>query len=174
MADQTIEVLTDEEVVPHKRKKREVGPAKMDLNLTSMIDVIFLLLIYFIITASFTMGEGVVVANLPRGTGQAPDPDKPPPLKITVALTTLGNQGVGYRINLLGFPEAPHNFKQLYSLLVKVQSNPSKGRLGRYPVDSPVIIQPTAAVRWQHVVNAFNAAIKAKYENISFAQVQQE
>ena len=48
--------------------------------------------------------EGVIVANLPRGTGLEPDPDKPPPLKITIALTTLGNQGVGYRINLLGFP----------------------------------------------------------------------
>jgi len=174
MAEQKIEVLTDEQVVRHKKRDKEMAPAKMTLNLTSMIDVIFLLLIYFVITASFSMGEGVIVANLPRGTGLEPDPDKPPPLKITVALTTLGNQGVGYRINLLGFPDAPHNFKQLATLLIKYQHNPKKGRHGRYPPDSPVIIQPTAAVRWQHVVNAFNATLKAQYENISFAQVSQQ
>ena len=168
--DQSIEVLSDEEVGLHKKKK-ERKPAKMHLNLTSMIDVIFLLLIYFVITASFTMGEGVIVANLPRGTGQAPDPDEPPPLKITIQITTLGNRGVGYRVSLLGFHDAPRNFKDLGALLMKYQNNPNKGRHGRYPVDSPVIIQPTAQVRWQHVVNAFNQAVKAQYENINFAQV---
>ena len=158
----------DEPIAKPTKKRKPPAATAMSLNLTSMIDVIFLLLIYFVVTASFTMGEGVIVANLPNccGPGEA-DPDPPKP-KITVSLTTLGNRGVGYRIHLPGFTESPHNFRQLSTLLSKVQHNPKEGRLGLYPTDSPVIISPTAPVRWQHVVNAYNAAIKAKYEKIVF------
>ncbi|MFI4859810.1 MAG: ExbD/TolR family protein, partial [Phycisphaerales bacterium JB063] len=54
----------DEEVqvVHHtsQRKKRRVNDGEMELQLTSMIDVIFQLLIYFVITANFTIDEGTL------------------------------------------------------------------------------------------------------------------
>ena len=40
--------------------------------------------------------------------------------------------------------------------------------------DAPVVIKPDGAVRWQHVVNAFNSAVTARYRNVSFAQVEEE
>ena len=59
----------------------------MELKMTSMIDVVFLLLIYFVITASFAVGEGVITAQFPVGTGEA-DPLDPPknPIKIIVTI----------------------------------------------------------------------------------------
>ncbi len=39
------------------RRRRHPEPASTELNLTSMIDVVFQLLIYFIVGTSFAMGE---------------------------------------------------------------------------------------------------------------------
>ncbi|MEM9296657.1 MAG: hypothetical protein AAGA57_12730, partial [Planctomycetota bacterium] len=45
------------------RTRRRRGPAGgFELGLTSMIDVIFQLLIYFVVTANFMIGEGVLDA----------------------------------------------------------------------------------------------------------------
>jgi biopolymer transport protein ExbD len=135
----------------------------MDLNLTAMIDVVFQLLIYFIITASFTEGEGVITANFPVGSGGAPDPLKlEQPIKITVA----SKGEAGYRLAVDKSPTDPSTFGDLYKMLEGMQE--SHG--GYFKDDNPVVIQPTADVRWQHVVNAFNAAIRAKFKNIAFAQ----
>lgn len=164
------QAVSNEDVVHHKSKRRDKKNATdaMHLNLTSMIDVIFLLLIYFVITASFAVGEGVITANLPRGSGPAEE-DEPPKRPITIEVTTVGTADA--RINVIGFNDPPRNFKQLAQFLMVHQKNPNKNRHGHYLPDNPVIIQPDGQVRWQHVVNAFNAAVKAQYTNISFAQV---
>lgn len=156
----------DDATVHHQsaRQRRDMAPARMQLNLTSMIDVIFLLLIYFVITASFTQGEGVVTARLPAGTGTGatPEPEKRP-LRITVS--DVG--AFDYRLTV---PSAsPANFEELGVVLEQLQFN-DRNPNGVYRDDDPVLIAPTGQVRWQHVVNAFNAAIKARYRNVSFAQ----
>jgi len=68
-----------------RRKKQGVAPARMQLNLTSMIDVIFQLLIYFVVTANFMLDEGVLVAKMPQGTGKSDEQQiEPPPEKRPV------------------------------------------------------------------------------------------
>ncbi len=160
---------TDESVVGHAspRMKRELPQTRMQLNLTSMIDVIFQLLIYFVITANFTMDEGVLTARLPE-EGNAPvestlePPD--PPLFISVASAGLEH----YQIRLEGFPEAPNDFvglgRMLKDLAVTRTFDPEK---------KPIVIKPDAQVRWQHVVNTFNAAVGAEYKKVSFATATQ-
>ena len=154
------------DIVHHKsarRKRKEVGPTRMDLNLTSMIDVVFQLLLYFIITASFTEGEGVITANFPTGSGGAPDPLKlEQPIKIIVS----SKGQTGYRIGVDKSPTDPSTFGDLHKMLEGMQ----EANGGFFKDDNPVIIQPSADVRWQHVVNAFNAAIRARFKNIAFAQ----
>lgn len=161
-----------QEELPRHVKHRPLKRASMNLNLTSMIDVIFQLLIYFIITASFTLGEGVITARLPKGSGPAPSPDKLPDQPLNIILQSQGAYDV--RINIEGIAEAPHNFTGLAQLLERVQFDPQRGRSGAYKPDNPVIIKPDGRVRWQHVVNAFNAAVKARYSNVSFAQARNE
>jgi biopolymer transport protein ExbD len=164
--------VMDEEVVHHEPKKRPLrDPARMTLNLTSMIDVIFQLLIYFVITASFSVGEGVITANLPEiGIGKAAEVEEPPKPKIRVRVSTRGL--ASYRLEVAGFGDQPASFKDLAAFLLRHQKNPDKGLMGSYPPDTPVLIEPDSTVRWQHVVNAFNAAVKAKYTNISFAPAE--
>jgi biopolymer transport protein ExbD len=150
------------------RSKRGLEPANMALNLTSMIDVIFQLLIYFVITASFTVGEGIITAKLPAGTGNSSEQVKPPERPINIILSSAGAYGV--RVNVAEYPQAPADFNGLAEMLRRLQHNPEKGLNGPYPDDNPVLIKPDGAVRWQHVVNAFNAAVAARYKNVSFAQ----
>ena len=58
-----------------------------ELNLTSMIDVIFQLLIYFVVTAGFMIDEGVLAAKLPQGPAGPVAADELPPEKVTIRLT---------------------------------------------------------------------------------------
>ncbi len=162
------------ETVHHeKRHKRDMRPASMTLNLTSMIDVVFQLLIYFILTIAFVMGEGIITANLPTGSGVAAESD-PLAQKIEIVLSSAGTQGIGYRIRLEGMAEAPTNFTSLAEMLTRFRHDPATNPGGIYdPKETPVIIRPEGDVRWQHVVNAFNAAVTAKFQNVAFASKQE-
>ena len=160
------ETQPETEVVHHvsARKKRARKPVTMQPNLAAMIDVIFLLLIYFVVTANFTFDEGVLSAKLPQGAGAPRAPDlKLKPIELNIVLRSVDTAGVRISINEVEFAD---NFTELYGLLAGMRS--------RYDFtdDNPVIIKPDGRVRWQHVVNAFNAAVRAKYTNVSFATVE--
>ena len=162
-----------EETVHHvsRRKKQGLPPARMQLNLTSMIDVIFQLLIYFVVTANFMLDEGVLVAKMPQGTGKSSEEQvEPPPQKLEIRLTSSGATGVNINV---GGATRLSNFTALSQELVNLQFDPEAGRTGgMYKPDNPVIIKPSRDVRWKHVVNAFNAAVAARYSNVAFAQAQ--
>lgn len=155
---------TQDPTVHHEaRPKKKVNPTKMELNMTSMIDVVFQLLIYFIITSNFVPGEGIITATMPSGTGSAADvPKLEQPIKIIVS----SRGETGYRLDVDKSSIAPSTFGDLGKLLEGMRED--KG--GAFSADNPIIIQPGGDVRWQHVVNAFNAALRARYKNIAFGQ----
>ncbi len=149
------------DLVHHERKVREVKSADMQVNLTSMIDVIFLLLIYFVVTASFAVGEGVIVAKMPEGSGPS-DALAPKKQKLIVEISSAGSDPTGYMINIQGVGR-PQNFAELAAMLAEIQGDVRSA-------SDPVVIQPDPLVRWQHAVDAFNAAIKARYTDVRFGQ----
>ena len=153
-----------------RRKKQGVTSARMQINLTSMIDVTFQLLIYFIVTANFTFEEGVLVARMPQGTGQAQEESiEPPPQPLEIRL--VADPPTDVRIHIDG-ERGINTFTGLAQRLQSWQVN-DRNPGGIYKADNPVIIRPVGEVRWQHVVNAFNAAIKARYTNVAFGQPEQ-
>ena len=150
------------------RQKREVSKEVGQLNLTSMMDVTFLLLIFFILTASFALNEGVLKAELPRGPG-TPSPDTVPPKPIKIILTSRGMSEATIQVE--NAPQAMADFEGLYQWLSgnrRSGSNPN----GIYADDDPVIIQPGTDVSWQHVIDAFNAATRARYKSVNFAEAR--
>jgi biopolymer transport protein ExbD len=159
-------------IVHHRSAAKRHGraPLNMQPNLSAMIDVIFLLLIYFVITANFTPDEGVLTAKMPQGTGKPAEDLTLPQRPLNIILSPVGLSGC--RIRVEGYPQAPAGFADLAALLKELQYDPDNGlRSGMFKLDSPVVIRPEADVRWQHVANAFNAAVRAQYSNINFAQV---
>jgi biopolymer transport protein ExbD len=161
-----------EQTVHHRSSTKRHGRPRQNMqpNLSAMIDVIFLLLIYFVSTVNFTPDEGVLTAKLPQGTGQPSTSLAPPERPLNIVLTAAGETDC--RIRIEGYPESPSGFTELATFLVQLQYDPQRGlRSGAFKPDSQVIIRPEAGVRWQHVTNAFNAAVRARYTNINFAQV---
>ncbi|MCE9590284.1 MAG: biopolymer transporter ExbD [Planctomycetes bacterium] len=157
------------EETPRKRPKR-LERNEITLNLVAMLDMAFNILIFFILTANFAVGEGVLTAKLPAsgsgGTGGAPVAEIPKnPIVINVA-----SAGDSYSVNIEGSMNSTRDFTELQTQLNQMQSDPSRGFTGPYKPDNPVIIKPDGEVRWQHVVNAFNAAISARYSDISFSR----
>ncbi|MEM7681582.1 MAG: biopolymer transporter ExbD [Planctomycetota bacterium] len=150
-----------------RRKRRSSATGRSELGLTSMIDVIFQLLIYFVVTANFMIGEGVLDAALPAGP---PEPVLPEDAlaPLFIDLEPDGSVGVLIRVDET---QPVTGFADLHAYLWESLDDPeAKPGLGLFPPHTPVIIRPAGRVRWQHVVDAFNAVVRARYTNVSFAR----
>jgi biopolymer transport protein ExbD len=47
-----------------------------EINMTPMLDIVFIMLIFFIVTASFVKEQGLDIQQPPEAPEQEPDPDK--------------------------------------------------------------------------------------------------
>lgn len=142
--------------------------SRLGLNLTSMIDVVFLLLVYFMAATQFKLGEEIYRLDLPR-RGRAADPFELPREPLRIAVTTLGTDE--YVLRLTGPNTAtpsPATFQDLFEFLNgRRRSDRAAG--GVFEADHPIIVAPTARTSWEHAMDAFNAAVRARYTNITFA-----
>ena len=136
---------------------------KTDLDMTSMIDVVFLLLIFFIATMEFKPQEGLLRAFLPkeRGPGKV-DPNKKkekeePDLKdITITLERSPRGGCAIYVGNAGL----NGFRQLEFKLRRLHQ--------QFP-EHRVVINGKPNVDYGYVVKAINACVGAQYTSISFA-----
>lgn len=138
-----------------------------------MIDVVFLLLVYFMVATEFKVGEEVFRLDLPKqmSSDAIDDPfdiDEEP-LRIRVA--TLGEGATSYRLVMEGPYDQPGTFDDLFDQLQSVQINDVNGG-GLFRADHPIIIIPGRTTRWEHTVEAFNAVVRASYSNITLAKPQ--
>jgi len=123
-----------------------------------MIDVIFLLLIFFVVTADFSLDEGAILATLPGG-GPI-DKTHTPELTTVLVEVTSADDGVTYQ--LLANGQRVDNVSDLHRYF--------EHRLGRdMKPDDRVEIKPQGVVRWQHVVNVYNACVRADLQEVGFS-----
>ena len=146
-----------------KRRKHLVESEKTALQMTAMIDVVFLLLIFFIATMEWKESEGMLRAYLPRKQQSAES--KPQDKKKDEEIEDL--QDINIQIDqegrspkiTVGQAVLP-SFRQLEFKLTRLK--------GQFP-DHRVVIDGDPDVYYGYVVKALNACIKAGYTNISFA-----
>ena len=135
------------------RKSRKRSSKVQDLNLTSMMDVCFLLLTFFLLTLTFTPFEGALGLPL-LGAGPPHEHEIPPPVGPHLIMETDGVHGV--KMHFIG-DEAPFTgFAELYDRLVRLNESV-------YGPGSPLLIRPHAQVSWKHVVDALNQAKRADF-----------
>lgn len=129
---------------------------KPQLKLTSMIDVVFLLLIFFVVTASFQIDEGSLLATMPGDSGH----QGPPPPPVLVELNS-SDDGVTYSLRVDGVVvDGATDLSAYMNHRVKT---------GQIAADDLVKITPQGEVRWQHVLNAYNACVSAELSQVAFA-----
>ena len=154
------------------RRHRARSTVRLTLNLTVMIDMVFLLLVYFMTVTEFKQGEEVYRMDVPDRSDAAWEPDPfdldEEPLRISISTTGRGAEA--YMVRLDGPYQQPNSFAELYDFLRARQINDdnlSGPRL--FAPDHPIIIAPADKTRWDHAVGAYNAAARAEYENVTFA-----
>jgi len=142
------------------RPSRRGSEPHMSLNLAPMIDVTFLLLIFFLLTTTFQRAEGVLGANLPRDRGR---PVVALPITpIVVRLESTGPAASDFALRIDDFAAQPASFSELSGFLVDIRRNEG------FDEDTPVIIVVSPDAPWELVVECWNAAVRARCRNIAF------
>jgi biopolymer transport protein ExbD len=127
-----------------------------DLNMTSLIDVVLLLLIFFMLSTKF-IDEGRLKIRLPEA-GIAPDAQSQRE-SIEIEVTAAG----GYRVN--GRPLINNSAETLAAAL---------GKAGDGDRAKPVTVRADARATHQSVVTAMEVAGRAGYRQINIATVNDE
>jgi biopolymer transport protein ExbD len=126
-----------------------------------MIDCVFQLLLFFLLTPAFAANEGYLTTNLPQVGGRDPRPG-PHPEAVRVVLEASGPRGENVTIVLKGIESLGDNFQGLQAALEAYRAQ-------GLAADHPVLIAPDAGVRHRWVVRAMDAAVGARFTNIQFA-----
>lgn len=131
-------------------KFRRQRTSEVGVNLTPLIDVVFLLLIFFMVSTTFTR-ETQLTIDLPEAQG-APREAAQQPVEILVA------EDGSYRVN--GRPVADRQFRSLQAALYSV----SAGDTTR-----PLVIAADAQAPHADVVRAMDAAGQMGFARLSIA-----
>ncbi len=144
-----------------KRHQRRGLPTTM--NIAPMIDVSFLLLIFFLVTTTFERAEGILSSSMPTDQGSRATialPISP----IVVRIQKTGAQHNDFTIKIDRFDGAPQTFDALPEFLVGIFATPG------FDEETPVVIVAGNDVPWDHVVACWNAAVRAGSKKIAFAE----
>jgi biopolymer transport protein ExbD len=132
----------------------------MSLHLAPMIDVTFLLLIFFLLSTTFRRAEGILGANLPKEPGV---PSVALPISpVVVRLISTGPSPGDYAIQIDNFEAQPVTFGELTQFLIDIRQNEG------FDDETPVVIVASVDTLWEPVVDCWNAAVRAACKNISF------
>lgn len=126
-----------------------------EVNLTSLIDVVLLLLIFFMVSTSFVKQSQIAI-NLPESDSAAPV--KEAAQQVDVMITESGTYYVNGRELVNSRPETLRNALQ------KVSGGNS---------DLPLIISADANARHQSVVTAMDVAGRLGFTSINMATVNE-
>ena len=134
--------------------KREV---KMEF--TPMIDVVFLLLIFFMCTLKFKVLENKLATYLPTDKGLNTHFEELEPVeKIRIKLSLQGERCICY-INGISQGIMPEAAKQAYKRIAALKAASEK---------SPAEIDPDPKVAHKHVVSIVDECMRAKLSEITF------
>ena len=124
-----------------------------DVNLTPLIDVVFLLLIFFMVSTSFVKQSQITI-RLPEAESTAIVEE--PPEQIDIMITEQGTYLVNGRELINNRPETIRNALQ---------------RVSAGNTNLPLTISADANARHQHVVTAMDVAGRLGFVRISIATV---
>lgn len=141
-----------------KARRTQISEDRIDL--TPMIDIVFLLLIYFMVTTSIVKEEADLGVTLPSSLAAPPDTPLPEQhyIDILVDGTTLLN---GMPSDNPGNPDLPNLRRTLQGLKL------SSDRAGLKTI---VVIQPDPETYQQSVINVLNVLKAVGIRSISFGE----
>lgn len=132
-----------------RRQSRE----ELSVNLTPLIDVVFLLLIFFMVSTTFTR-ETQLSVDLPEATGLARD-------EVDQQVEILIDESGQYRVN--GRPLVDQRVRTLQAAIYEISNGDTT---------LPLVISADAQAAHQSVVRAMDAAGQMGFSRLSIASIQ--
>ncbi len=142
--------------------RRGLPPAHAAIpNLAPMVDVVMVILIFFMLGTTFALSEGMLPTQLPAETG----PGGGAAITILPAVRiSLSEQadGRGCRIVVMGRELADQSFETLAAFL-------REKRVAGADPQAPVLISADGGLEYQQVISAMDACVRAGFSNIQFS-----
>ncbi len=125
-------------------------------NLAPMVDVVMVILIFFMLGTGFAMPEGILPMHLPMqiGPGGGARVSIVPLVRIE-----LLDSPKGLRIHVMGRPLPGNTFDALSRFLVQ------RREAGADPAGR-ILLSADSAVRYEHVIAAMDACTRAGFPNV--------
>ena len=135
--------------------KARTSRISASLRMTPLIDVIFLLLIFFIMTIRFQKPDGVLENRLPEkgGFGVTEQQKDWEVVRLRIKLVIKG----GGQPKIYLQERVVTTYEELLNYL------------NRLPHDILLVIEPEAKVPYKHVIGVYNTCIKSKKSHIVFS-----
>jgi len=128
-------------------------------NLAPMVDVVMVILIFFMLGTSFVMSEGILPTQLPTQVGPGGGASVAIVPEVRIALRTSGD--ATYRIYVMDQPVDDNRFDTLAAMLnARRQAGASE--------TSPVSISADPDIAYEHVIAALDACARAGFKNLRF------
>lgn len=145
-----------------RAKKRQ--PEKAEISIAPMIDMVFLLLIYFMVTSSLEPQEADISFQLP-GLVEQSDPLDIPDEQI---IEIRPNGQVVVNESEIDSPEAPR-FRELAAMLNRYRQASEANK-----VEAIVTIAPADGTRHAFIVKVMDACARAQITNVNFSIEEEE
>lgn len=139
---------------PISRSRKLTG---FDSKMTPMIDVIFLLLIFFLCTSGFKIAESVLPTRLP-GSGAVDRTPTPAPADLEAVRVQLRGSAEECRVELNG--------RLLAGISELIQS---LQKLGSISSELPVVLDIGPEVQLGNVVHVYDGCLAAGLSRVHFA-----
>lgn len=142
------------------RPKTESNEPKMDM--TPIIDVVFNLLIFFMLTMSFVEEEGMLYAHLPKNEGTQPS-NLPQNTIEEIRIRLLKSSGSENTRVLVGQQEVSDPVENPNALIGRLKN------IIQIEKKAPVIIDATRKTEFKYLVAVLNSCKTAGVQEIKFA-----
>tara|TARA_B100000902_G_C26661029_1_gene598430 strand:+ start:35 stop:523 length:489 start_codon:yes stop_codon:yes gene_type:complete len=146
---------------------KKYRPVELALNLTTMIDVVFLLLIYFMVATDFSALERRFISDLPaedQRTVSALSFELPVYIELRRNDKTLKTSILPerYEINPL-----PNEFEDVIKLKKYLKDNQY-----RFSASRPVFIKSDAFVYWEDTLNLYSVLLELGFKKITLKSLK--
>ena len=126
-----------------------VGDGEFGFQIAPMLDVLFVLLLFFMVTAGAQKHEASLMTQLPGGK---PGGDVP----LEIGIDADG------QVSVSGVPVGDPDDSKLAPLVDRLQQVLSSNET------QPVVITPVRSTKQQRVIDVLNACAAAKVKNLAF------
>ncbi len=131
------------------------GDGEFGLQIAPMLDVLFVLLLFFMVSAGAQKHEASIITQLP---GESQSPDAQIPVRVSI--------DIDGQVSVYGAPVDSATSSDLPELETRLQGIVQNNK------DQPIIITPSPSTKHQRVVDVLNACAAAKVKNLAFGSTE--